>query len=170
MKVCRCCGIKKGLSDFSVDATRKDGRVAQCKACRAKVSAKRYSEKRDEILARRLPNREANRDAARAYTAAWSASNPLKRAVSREAYRARKRGADGTHTAEDVRELMRLQRGKCAVCATDIRSRFQIDHIQPLALGGSNDRLNIQLLCGACNASKGARDPIDVARRLGRLL
>lgn len=170
MKVCRCCGVSKSLGEYAKDSGRKDGHVAQCKECRAEIAAIRYRAKREEILARRLPQREANRDAARAFTAAWSAANPLKRAVSRQAYRARKRGAVGQHTDADVRELLDLQKGRCAMCAKDIRKSFQIDHVLPLALGGSNDRLNIQLLCGPCNASKGPRDPLDVARRLGRLL
>lgn len=170
MKLCRSCGVSKGLDEYARDAARKDGHVAQCKACRAAVGAQRYAEKRDEILARRQPTRDANREAARAYTAAWSKANPLKRAATRQAYRARKRGATGRHTDADIRILLDLQKGCCAMCRTDIRKAFQIDHIQPLALGGSNDRFNLQLLCGSCNASKGSRDPLLVARRIGRLL
>lgn len=35
---------------------------------------------------------------------------------------------------------------------------LQIDHRRPLALGGTNDLDNLQLLCGSCNLSKGASD------------
>jgi 5-methylcytosine-specific restriction endonuclease McrA len=45
-----------------------------------------------------------------------------------------------------------------------------IDHIQPVARAGTNDRSNLQLLCQPCNSSKGARDPIVFAQSIGRLL
>lgn len=35
--------------------------------------------------------------------------------------------------------------------------RLEIDHIIPVAHGGTNDRLNLQILCDYCNAYKGSR-------------
>lgn len=170
MKTCTRCGFEKELLEFPKDRSRKDGHVSHCKVCRQELSAVRYAEKRDEIQAQRLGYRSANRHLAREYTKEWSAANPLKRKAAKQAYRARKRGADGAHTGEDIATLLTLQKGRCAMCADDIKKTFQVDHIVPLAMGGTNDRLNLQLLCGSCNASKGARDPLLVAQRLGRLL
>jgi len=45
-------------------------------------------------------------------------------------------------------------KGQCAKCGS--RERLEFDHIIPLAPGGSNTERNIQLLCEACNRSKGA--------------
>lgn len=50
-----------------------------------------------------------------------------------------------------------LRRGefRCAICpATE---RLTIDHIVPVAHGGSNDETNLQVLCSPCNSRKGAR-------------
>jgi 5-methylcytosine-specific restriction endonuclease McrA len=40
----------------------------------------------------------------------------------------------------------------------------------PLKAGGTNDILNIQLLCKPCNLSKGAKHPIDFMQQRGFLL
>lgn len=44
---------------------------------------------------------------------------------------------------------------QCAQCGTD--EDLQIDHIVPLAHGGSNNMDNLQVLCGPCNYAKGPR-------------
>jgi phage repressor protein C with HTH and peptisase S24 domain len=36
-------------------------------------------------------------------------------------------------------------------------SRYQLDHIQPMALGGSNDVSNLRVLCGVCNRREALR-------------
>ena len=51
------------------------------------------------------------------------------------------------------------QEGKCAGCRTTFPFRnFTIDHIFPRSKGGHDGIENLQLLCGACNSTKGDRD------------
>ena len=51
------------------------------------------------------------------------------------------------------------QEGKCNGCLVHFAFRnLEVDHIVPLSEGGSEDDGNKQLLCGACNRKKGARD------------
>ncbi len=169
MKCCKGCGVEKELVDFAMDATKKDGRVNKCKVCRNADSAARYAAKHEQITAAKNAYRAANRHLARANTAAWSAANPLRRQATRAAYRARKRGAEGSYKAEDISRLLTLQRGRCAVCAASLKAGYHIDHVQPLALGGSNDRTNLQLLCPPCNLSKGPKDPLVFANARGKL-
>jgi hypothetical protein len=45
-------------------------------------------------------------------------------------------------------------RGCCARCGS--RERIELDHIVPIAEGGSNTARNIELLCEKCNRAKGA--------------
>jgi 5-methylcytosine-specific restriction endonuclease McrA len=84
--------------------------------------------------------------------------------------RAREKGAAGNHTANDILFLLEKQRYKCANCSKSVRKMRHVDHIMPLAKGGSNDRKNLQILCPPCNLSKRAKHPIDWARENGRLL
>jgi 5-methylcytosine-specific restriction endonuclease McrA len=115
----------------------------------------RYALKSEEIKANR-----------RAYCKA----NPERVRAVDQRMRARRIAAAGTHTAEDIQELMRLQRGKCAVCRSGIQGKYHVDHVYPLSKDGTNDRYNIQLLCGTCNHKKHAKDPIQFMQERGFLL
>lgn len=100
----------------------------------------------------------------------WVANNPEKAAAVYRAKRARKKNAAGSHTIEDIASIRDMQKDKCAICCTKLKGMGQIDHIMPLAKGGSDSRSNLQLLCSSCNAKKWAHDPIDYMQSLGRLL
>ena len=52
--------------------------------------------------------------------------------------------------------LMRRQRNLCVYCGRRYSSHYlDIDHMDPVAYGGSNDESNLQVLCGPCNRRKG---------------
>ncbi|MFM0321096.1 HNH endonuclease [Caballeronia glebae] len=84
--------------------------------------------------------------------------------------RARKRATAGSFTAQQIAKLFDMQRGRCASCGELLGSSFHRDHRVALSRGGSNDISNIDLLCPPCNRGKGTLDPVDWARRNGRLL
>ena len=69
-----------------------------------------------------------------------------------------------------VNLLGSLQKWKCVVCKCDIRSKYHVDHIMPLAKGGLHVPENIQLLCPTCNVQKSAKHPIDFMQQKGFLL
>jgi 5-methylcytosine-specific restriction endonuclease McrA len=112
-----------------------------------------------------------NKDKMREHRTKWKQANPDAVNVHTRNRRAAKRAAPGSHSIQDVREIKKAQRNRCAYCAVSLaRVRPHVDHIIAIASGGSNDRRNIQILCETCNTSKGARDPIDFARAGGFLL
>lgn len=56
---------------------------------------------------------------------------------------------------EDVRRyVFQRDRGQCQRCGS--RELLQFDHIIPVALGGSSEPENLQLLCASCNREKSA--------------
>lgn len=101
-------------------------------------------------------------------------ANPERKAAAGRSRRARKRNAEGRHVVADVIAIFEKQRGLCAYCGEKLlRSgprKYHVDHIVPLALGGSNWPSNLQCLCKTCNLSKGAKDPIEWANQKGMLI
>ena len=56
-------------------------------------------------------------------------------------------------------QLFGIQEGMCGGCRTPFPFRnFTIDHIVPKSKGGPDHIDNPQLLCGACNSTKGDRE------------
>jgi hypothetical protein len=60
-----------------------------------------------------------------------------------------------------VKAVVARDQGACADCGINITFRLEatqhIDHIVPLARGGTNNLSNLQLLCEPCNLKKGAQ-------------
>jgi 5-methylcytosine-specific restriction endonuclease McrA len=109
-----------------------------------------------------------------AEVAAWYAANLAKlrdrKRVKRHNRRAKERGASGRLSKGLYSRLFTLQRGKCAVCRTPTAKGMHLDHIVPLAGGGTNDDDNIQLLCPPCNHGKRDRHPVEFMQSRGYLL
>jgi len=122
--------------------------------------------------------RESNRRSRQAnqkkYTDAQRADyarNPEKYRTVERRRRARMRGSGGDHTAADLAAIFKAQGGRCAYCRVNLmQTAKHVDHIVPLARGGSNGRTNLQYLCRRCNQSKNGRDPLVYARSIGLLL
>ena len=75
--------------------------------------------------------------------------------MNRAKYRAKQAGYQGDHfTVAEWDELVQKCGGRCLRCGSTDED-LTVDHIVPLALGGSNTIDNIQPLCSACNGIKG---------------
>lgn len=69
--------------------------------------------------------------------------------------RARMRNAPGKFTLSNIRCLFDQQQGRCRECSIPITLKLcHIDHVIPLARGGSNWPFNLRLTCAGCNLEK----------------
>jgi 5-methylcytosine-specific restriction endonuclease McrA len=109
-------------------------------------------------------------DKTKAYTKAWRSANPEQRRAQVAVRRTRLLSAEGTYNKGDIQSLMQKQHGNCAICLKKLPSNYHVDHITPLARGGSNWPTNLQLTCPSCNTQKNAKDPYDFMRSRGLLL
>ena len=100
----------------------------------------------------------------------WRLENPDKRHAQTHRRRARKSAADGSHTGADLIRIRKEQKDRCAYCSKSLRGKGHLDHIVSLSKGGSNYPSNLQWLCAPCNTSKNARDPIEFAQSMGKLV
>ncbi len=137
------------------------------------ATAKRYYERnpekcreRSRLYYRRFPEKAAaSRNAYRA-TAGYKSVNQNNMAKRR----ARIGAHVGTLSVGLAEKLIKLQKGRCACCGGALSGDYHLDHIVPLALGGSHEDSNIQLLHGKCNLHKHAKHPVDFMQRMGFLL
>ena len=61
-------------------------------------------------------------------------------------------------TPYDKRRLACSQKYKCAICNEILPAEWQVDHIKPLFQGGSNEMINLQILCANCHARKSCEE------------
>lgn len=151
-----------------IKAERK-ARYAREKAADPLAKRRFYAENTEREKLRVRKYRQKNPEKIRQYAREYAKKNPELVSSFTRQRRALKIGAEGRHTADEIRQLIRKQRGKCACCRKRM-SPPSIDHIQPLSRGGSNDILNIQMLCRSCNSRKHAKDPIAFMQERGFLL
>lgn len=156
MRWCRICDRFLLFSMFYKAKNRNDGLSCYCRSCIAERQRLRYWADPAKMLEQQRVNRKSEK-----YKVRNRATQSKRRAKG-----------GGIWTRADIGRLMLTQRHKCAhtFCRASLKGKYHIDHIVPVALGGSNQLSNIQLLCVKCNLSKSATHPVDFAQMNGLLL
>lgn len=139
------------------------------------IVAKAYQQKNSErIRDSRRKYWVATKEKRLAYRKKYCAENKEAVSALKRNRRAKIRGAEGSHTAEEIASIFSKQKGLCASCSKKLfksgEKKYHVDHIKPLSKGGSNAKENLQCLCKDCNLRKHAKDPFDWAKQNGKLL
>ena len=193
-KQCSKCKETKPLDLFYRQKWCAQGVRPECKACSYKACRDRFDPSKHRVYTRRYRDKNPgvdkayyeknkailipkmveynrkNRDAYNAKLRKWRKENPAKVQVWVRNRRAREKGLAGSHTVQDILDLMKSQKGLCVYCRCDIKKKYQVDHIIPVSSGGRNDKQNLQLLCRQCNLDKRAKDPAQFAQERGLLV
>lgn len=196
-KSCTKCGALKSAREFSKRADSRDGLSPWCKACQSdyhkeysklprarelhRAACERYRNGEKGQATIKRYNREYNRrpevkerrrkmqatEKYRRFKRGWHRRYPLKARANKLRRRAREYNAPGSHTADDIRLILRSQKGRCWYCQAEITAdNMHIDHRVPLSRGGTNAPENLVATCPACNLSKNDRLPHEWNGRL----
>ena len=185
-KICPYCQKSKpATTEFFNRCKRSPGGLrSKCKECRkatrlehrsarAEYNRQYYHANRDRIIAHVKSYYEANREARLRYLRNWQEKNQDRHGANKRASvlrrLARKRAAQGNHTAKDVERQYEAQKGKCYYCQANVGDVYHVDHVIPLSRGGSNGPENIVVACAPCNQSKSDKMPHEWPEG-GRLL
>lgn len=125
---------------------------------------------KEKINARSRAFMAENKEHRRAYMVEYTNANREAKRISIRSRYARERGAEGSFTKSDIDRIRRQQKGRCAYCRISLKHGEHIDHIVPIIKGGTNWPSNLQLTCPLCNRQKHDDDPIEWAKKKGRLL
>jgi hypothetical protein len=147
-KRCPGCGITRPSSEWPGNRTRSDGLAPYCKSCTCARGAKYRAE-----------NGEKYRESMRR----WREANPEKNRAKVHRRRARKANAFTIpHSHDDLLDYWRfvgVDPEKCWFCFLEGRDSpaEEIDHLKPLAAGGSETPWNKRPACSRCNRWKNDR-------------
>lgn len=165
--------------------TNSEGR---CRTCVRAAGRARYAADPEKGREKARRYREANPEKNRAAVRAWKAANPQAHRDHNRAWfeanrerayewlrvgaarrRARIRSApSAAFTARQLAARMAYFGGRCWMCGAEAD---QVDHVKPLAKGGSHMLSNLRPACGPCNKSKKDAWSGPVARqRVGMFL
>ncbi|WP_427916420.1 HNH endonuclease [Stenotrophomonas maltophilia] len=61
------------------------------------------------------------------------------------------------YSSHDVAQLRKSQKDLCAYCRTPLNGAGHVDHMTPVAKGGTNEIKNLVLACTQCNKEKHAK-------------
>jgi 5-methylcytosine-specific restriction endonuclease McrA len=98
-------------------------------------------------------NPERAKEISRETTRRWADAHPEEVLEKVRLQRARKAGALGFYTKEDIHKQFKMQYGLCCWCLKPL-TKYQRDHLIALARGGTNWARNIVIACPHCNSSK----------------
>lgn len=163
-------------ANFGRDKKQKDGLNLYCRPCvnrlareydhRRRAEWAQTDEGRQELSAFYKRMYARRREDYKRRMREWRKANPERKRVGDRKRKAAALGAEGEHTAGDVRRQYVIQSGRCFWCDQPIGHAYplcHVDHLIPMQRGGSNWPWNIVLACPRCNCSRSSRMPLEWA-------
>lgn len=166
-KTCNRCNKKKEIGLFYKNPNVAGGIAHQCKDC-VKKSAKNfyiknYNRLKEERKVRYWKDPEGainksvvwgkkNKDKRKLIRDRWTIKNKFSKSVMNRNWNAKKLGANGSFTAEELLKKITELEKRCGYCLEG--EPYTIDHILPISKGGSNYIDNIMPACLKCNGQK----------------
>lgn len=174
-KTCTKCGETFPATSeyFHKHPKQSSGLHPRCKVCRKKERTDRYKISGEKEREQMRNYAIINSQKAVYRMSNWKKNNPQKTRDHNKKYRqnhkeqsrvnvnnrrARVYGAKGTHTKQDIENILIYQCGRCFYCGKPMFT-YHVDHFIPLSKGGANSPDNLVLACQFCNDSKGSKLP-----------
>lgn len=164
-KTCFTCKQTKPVTEFGIHKDRKDGYDSYCLICR-RIQRNKY--RNNNLEATRKSQKEIYKKNKQSYidrAAKWQKNNRDKVAIRNRKWREtnkelmafyqRSRRAKilaNTIYAVTAKDLQRLYSQPCIYCGAN--SQIEIDHVIPIARGGTHGIGNLISACQTCNRSK----------------
>jgi 5-methylcytosine-specific restriction endonuclease McrA len=170
-RFCKKCGKSKPLNEFSKNKTKPDGLQSNCKSCNMAMCLDWEKRNPDKKSAKDKRYLQAHPDKRRAKrhrhylkyaekiikrVVQWYTDHPEKQEAKNRNRHIKTRGGAGKVSAAEWEMILRRFENKCVIPGCE-RTDLTVDHIVPLALGGTHTVDNIQPMCRHHNCSKGAR-------------
>lgn len=172
---CRGClaAAKRAKRNEDIEAFRAWQRSYYAKNSeRLKVAGREnYAKHKERFNACAKAHYRANRAKYIALARENCLANPERVRLTARAVQGRRRAIQriGVSPAAQV-AWTKKQKKICHWCSVKCASHYEIDHIIPLAKGGLHELSNLCIACPPCNRRKHAKDPIEWAREIGKLL
>lgn len=168
MKTCSKCLQELSLQAFGVSSNSKDGLQSRCKECynayhrqfyksnSEKIkqrTAKYFAANRDELNHKRKVYRQNHLEQELATSKRWAENNRHKaRAYKAKNNAKRKQAKAFSVTSKDIARVLAMNCFYCQETASE-----HIDHIIPLARGGTHSVGNLIGSCARCNIQKSSK-------------
>jgi 5-methylcytosine-specific restriction endonuclease McrA len=133
---------------------QKRWRLNNPEKCR-ELAMNAYYRNREKCLKRMAKWRENNKELFNKICKEYRINNKDKIDHRKKIRAYLERGAEGSHTIQEWKDLLEVYGGRCARCGR--KEDLTKDHIIPISRGGSSNIDNIQPLCRSCNSSKSTK-------------
>lgn len=158
-KICSKCNQELNIDLFQKDKANKDGYKYICKECIKKYFVRYYEN-----------NKEKYQQYGREYSKEYIKTEKGKISNKNNSHKRRELTKDSDLTTDKLLEFKNNSK-KCYWCGCNLKNvKYHIDHYTPLSKGGEHTLSNLVISCDKCNLKKNAKDPLEFANSIGRLL